>query len=1823
MDNRSFEESTFTIYRCYSKDTKRNKTFTFKDLIYKDDTIQTILHKIALNCIDDYRNLTGEYIYAWMEDKQKNIPLGIQYEMNTSMDILKEKTFDDQLIYRDGIKKVDPLLYFYSSVTYADFVQKNNYSDTRTFYFIAVNDFLNLIDASKLSDEQFLKGLINKYYPKLTSLGMIHKPLLKHKKSIQNHYSLEKEKQKIIQTNYLKKEYQLTEYLWKPLTLSFTNQHLPNQINLIKLFKEVELSERIPYSRFYLESYLDIYYKIYKSSIIHEGNHHYSKQGITTQLFEKWIKGNYVENAFSTPIRLDVRNSVSFIVYNEDLSCHVLLIIYVDGKIEIIFTDIDKTFTDELIRTMIDKCNNLLLKINKDYIYSEKNKPLELVDHTLTNRFNIRLIANISKYVVKDLITIIDHFYTELIIIDPSVTNKDILHLYSCKKSDISNHKYIHTFITNLQSKKLQKTDIIRLLIERFRITEKKARDSYDDWYRLFEQKKIKKIKTDPGISILIQQKYDQIYIDIIGCETYPEMNRIRTVIQFIFDIYVYKLETKKDPLLLCKVTKKNKTEKEIYLNAYDDGGEILQIASEEEEEEEEVEEEEEEEEEEKKEEKKVEKKVEEEEEKKVEKKVEKKEEKKVEKKEEEEEEEEEDDDEDSTDESIGKLEDSTDESEQSGGGMRLSQAGGGYNNFRYYINRLNRYDKGLFDFDLATSCGSAQQDKSYARTCQGPNKPDNQPIVMYREDLDNLDDKTGLKNKGKSYKSALHSEGRDPNIVYLCPKYWDVKHEIPLDPKNKKHPITGEDYTKDIMSHDLTTDEMKDTDKYILDRSGRRKGERDAQSTWNRKGDKYDINKYNVTMIPNVHPDGYKLPCCGMTPIFKYLHINESKNHKLELLEINEKDEGIFYRLRIPRDKNDNKAKITKKKKQEIEEGLQSKFEKNDEDHIIEASHVLLNNSPDLNRILYSFPLDRQTKGYVNDTLVNFFHMDEKEPKIVKENQKDDLMIKMRSGLYRVGIQQDNDSFLTCIATLLYDFKDTTQKMINNISRDIDKLDFKTIANGNLIHCFKSESLFLEKKANIYDLIQKEKRFSREFKKISGDLTNEEILNVIQNESQVRINSFFKQFVEFSTKENIKRYLKSDEMKNEKYLIPLFVSISQLKGNKTFKKKKELTKLSIIVFEEKNEQTRIVTPLGGLDIENTSHYLFIYKCENKYEPIYFYDTYGHKQKRFLTKIEENRQIEKIDDKEYDDPPPLIEVFNKDKTGVLKYKVKEVEDEKYSVEGYTLTYKDLKEENVYESDVRIRYHLNEIIHSLEKLCKKHERYNKDEYLTREKVMTFLPGKYKKLKKEYIDSYNKVTHLLYERVIKDKRKTYIIPIKPEKICNDEDIQYLPILNLKKEEMMDYKDALKIFELLDNFNHENGSLWKSYFDGEESLLIDKNKLHYLVLSNQTHIPLKKVEYNKRKHKLKTITHNDLNIFQYDVQYKNELNEYIGEHNKGRNEIYQYMTRCYLFLRRESNHSLLEKIQTLINHPIMLTIHKRIKIFDLLKKTSIYKKERQPNLKQFIEYLLMHPFEIIELVLLKEYVSTDDLRFSKERELIFTQKQILNNEHHYYFLKQSDYIPLYTYYEEKDNLMNRKNIRKRDKNKHIVSFITKYPHQFNRYFGKTIKIYKHHNENNNDFDILSYLFDNEEIQSDHLIQLIGKSIEEEPSIINAYNESLIDNEDPYQDIEDLKEKIALDSYNLCIPDLDILSKQLRAGFCLVTNRYTDEETQFDLHIILDPDLINKDTKMYCLYQDYPKELKTIIYSDTNYNSLGELYKQTQFKKVMNEVYPEITFN
>ena len=139
------------------------------------------------------------------------------------------------------------------------------------------------------------------------------------------------------------------------------------------------------------------------------------------------------------------------------------------------------------------------------------------------------------------------------------------------------------------------------------------------------------------------------------------------------------------------------------------------------------------------------------------------------------------------------------------------------------------------------------------------------------------------------------------------------------------------------------------------------------------------------------------------------------------------------------------------------------------------------------------------------------------------------------------------------------------------------------------------------------------------------------------------------------------------------------------------------------------------------------------------------------------------------------------------------------------------------------------------------------------------------------------------------------------------------------------------------------------------------------------------------------------------------------------------------------------------------------------------------------------------------------------------------------------------------------------------------------------------------------------------------IDNEIDNNTSILNNYNEYFDTEEDaydiPYKTIEDLKENIHSTTYQISISDLEILSKKYKIGFSLYTNRYTTKDHLFELYIIIDDNILNKKTIMYNLYQDYPKDLKTIIYPTQNMIRLDELYKNTHFKKIFNRTYPKIS--
>ena len=105
------------------------------------------------------------------------------------------------------------------------------------------------------------------------------------------------------------------------------------------------------------------------------------------------------------------------------------------------------------------------------------------------------------------------------------------------------------------------------------------------------------------------------------------------------------------------------------------------------------------------------------------------------------------------------------------------------------------------------------------------------QPIAVTKDELDRIN--TTDEGEGVGFSEAVNIAGRDPNIYYMCPKYWDVKEDRPRDPKRV------DEFKEHIVNNKARTQEKKDTDKYIL--------ERDERGYWDQAGD--DISQYKINL--------------------------------------------------------------------------------------------------------------------------------------------------------------------------------------------------------------------------------------------------------------------------------------------------------------------------------------------------------------------------------------------------------------------------------------------------------------------------------------------------------------------------------------------------------------------------------------------------------------------------------------------------------------------------------------------------------------------------------------------------------------------------------------------------------------------------------------------------------------------------------------------------------------------------------------------------------------------------------------------------------------
>ena len=1768
-----------------------------------DDTIEDILYKITNNCD---KKISDNFIYLWMENNDKVFPLLNNYQDINLTNPYLETEYDNNFVSEDNTKKLDIVNINTNSYTINEFIKMNNIQNLNIYYSIA-NEYLLSNQFKSLSQtyefEKLFFGILLKYFPLITDIKDLElKDIISIRRNNIEYIILKKEKQeKIINQNYnsLKEKLYLQNQLsWNPNLFIFHNNENNNSINLYQLFYSFKLRKDIPYIRIYIDSYLDSCSKLLKTSILSD-NYPNETKFVSKRIFEQWTKNIIFENGFNYPININRINTISLIIYDDLLEYYVTMIINLDGKIELCFEDKLKNtnFNSELINSLLTKCNLIIEEININNYYSEVNLPLQKMNQDF-NLLNCKYYLNIPQYNVKLLSKIIEKFYSYFMIINDKLKKDDILHLYYLKKSNIKNKKYIQSFITKCNKKQIESKKILQLISERFMIDLKEAKNQYISWERLYESNNIKMIKDEPELSIFIKKQIDLIEINIMGMSGYDELNNLMILFESIFSIYNEKTNQSLSPKIEKFILNENITKEKNKYNSYLSEKEYLEDIIDESDDESDIEDD----------------------------SIDDEsdifdeydnlsDESDLDDSDDSDNEDQEQlrgtDDIDSDDsddklndeieqeldleddleepsEPIGiddKLNDSDDSDNegsdddieeyerdsdsQSGGSYKKKKKKGKMNessfpNSRYYIKRLENADLKLFKYD------SKNPKDKYAKKCQSSNNT--QPLALTRDEYNRINqelEKYGQQIKQKAFSIA----GRDPNILYICQEYWDRKNQLIIGPDDEEnHPIEDE-YIGDLIYQK----NEKDKDNFILHR---------------------DNDKYQINFIQNIHPNLYSLPCCGKKNknIFK---VGDNVN-----VLVSSDGEPLW----IKDDPNPSKRWENKKKiweKGTIKEGLSI-----DDTYLIDVNGIvseyhisMLDKYSDTGKLSQVFPLSQGSKGSVSLLLKNIFHIRDDCP---------NLLQKFMNGFYRIGIQQNNDSLLSSILIQInkYDskiklsLKDFKQNIINDLKHK--KIELEKIADGLFINSFLSENYFLNHKFTIRDfLINYESDLSKFFKKNKLDfnkISDQEIINHLDNLTKDKINKINKLFIKKSSIHNFERYLFSEESKNDSFIISILNEISLFDENKTFNNK--LNDLNVIIIEEKSEKIKIIDPIHNYSFNDKSNYSIIYKKEDKYEPlIYLYNNihFPILSHKIDSKIVINKDI-LIDDtigkiiKNLPNNDFLIRIINSDQEIIINQ----------------------NDIILYDTDKIIQIIINNI--NYKPYIFKNESLPSDILI---QIMKNLPKRYKYFEsRTYYDNYNKKTHLTFRRDIKGKTKFLTLPIRPEKINNN----LRPILKLPKQKL---KDILKILSKIDGQIIKNFNEYNTFLNGNEKVLIDsQNEMKYLYFENGSFIKLDNQPFNQKSKYNINISYNEGLISLIDNIYiisplsETYFSSKINEINNLENLEYKFFTDIYLKCRE--NQSIIDSIQKIKNHPIKISIHKRKEILSILLKH--FQSDNLYLLKKFIEYLYLNDINDLDKIFIYTYLSLNKINKETDNEYIFAQREILNNEHNYIFINNSLYLRNVSLYDNHNPHINLKLINMKERN-NLVSFYTRYPYQLKLYFGQFIKISKLFIDSITDFHIIDYSLKNDELTHEIIQNKLIQYIELNPDIIQKYNE--ISHNEILSE-KDLINMINKSDYLITYYDLYILSLLLsdipndtKYGFCLYTNQYSNNPQKYQLFIIIHDDLLKGDLmniQMISFYQDIfqkdDKNLKNIIYpNDTRTIHLQYLYSNESFKKLWKE--------
>lgn len=1673
--------------------------------IYEDDSILEVYYKIS-----SQEKITQEYIHIWyFDENNKYNLLGYKYEEIESLkDLysLKDDEYISESVDDDGEQIINVKNYDIHK-TLENIVIKDN-----RIYYTTLNDYLSYSKinpktitkdkwSEKISYLHFINGIIRIYWPELTEYLINDQKNKLLAKRVKRLTKIVKNTDEILNKFYSFKD------IIKPSNIYISNLILDNKItnentvNIAQIFTDMKLGKYKEYvllfSKLMIDSYEDSHYKVLKS-VIKDKN--YPENPLSEGEFVRLTKGTIISLQDLKLRYLDIRRSVSLVFYKDHLFIH--LNINDKGVIKLIIQSfiVDDINQQEIIKDMNSYIDD---KIISQKIYFGLNGETKLLSESFNDIFknpisilNYDLEYDIKNFDIKVLEKMIDNLSIFFRIENISDSKIHIIYKRVNEYNSISGKLRMISKIVKYTEKK---EEIVSKIADIFNILDEDALENYEIWTHMSK----KGYKTyQEGIELIIEGfKSSHIRVNIGGCSSKREMTRINHLINVLMKCYYEYIEHKKDKLSLMK---KKKIDEELLDFSDDEILEHQQEALEHQQGE-----------------------VPDDQQSELSK------EKSVE------------DDEDSgSSESIemGLLDELDSDEDESFGGYSNEIKGGGYDLRSYYLNRLSKnakYDNELFKFTTGKSHHSKKGELkgTYARSCSA--NYSRHPIALTEKELNEIKDNPDY-GEGIGYSNAIKIDGRpttiNGDIYYICPKYWDVKNETPLDPlklDDFRENVYGMDYSKNPSGDPIktTSKDKANSDKYVLVRSGYH---------WTNAGD--DIMRYKVESMKNVHPDGFDLPCCNVERLEKI-----SKNDKIEWYNEKEKKWMKGVCISSGSDKDDSKPYTL---------NIDILGE-------IKAPRKLIKRYKVNNHISNSQPCNEGKYCHINDTLKQYIGQHLEMP---KKGENDRGIYKL--GLVRKGIKKGGDSLLYTLCELLN--KKDINTLISDIIKDLHKCDnLYKIANGSFVNTFYSDLNIIEN-SDVQDyvkyLVNQKGIVSRHRDMLFKN--NNKINNLFRGTPlMVSLNNHYYRL--YSSIINYEKYLRDNTDKDDRYITSVLCSIMNIKDNITFGD--VLTDTCILVLDGINTEIQIREPIGGFKKEFNKLFL-IYKYRDSYEPIFLnifennyplidpYNISSIYEKTINTKI--NNQFESIQDflkniinnikillidgrkKEYKQIPgglEMIEILKKvnmpiisciyDDYGFVRY-IETRDNCLIPIKPSSLEiFKDIKSKYILLVKERVSYDIaNNILKIIDKEINKdlylgyldNIHVNVIEYYEKVKVKDKIISKHGFYIKEIV--VNETSFIPVNKILYDKRLHHDILYKGELYEIDSYIsKNVKMIDKMQERLIikDYKD--EIYHLLSR------NIYILY-------LKDKTLQKYIE-------EIKSLRFMRNYHKVKKI---------YNI-------------------INKYIKLICIFKDEEYDTSL------------NVVTNDKINIYNIenLSNDNLYYKIMMKISSLFINYSKRDYNRLIS-----GYINEEILAKSiQDEELYFNFRDIESYEYKYLFSNKSIFVRKVNIFN--DNITNEQyeKIKKlRDIKYSNVEFEKKYPKIINEYIHKNALILKYNKLSK--YDIIQLGLE-EQDKIDELKNKIEELIhkneikewitdEKEMSLLELFRGFLGNKINDKNDILEI-----IKTNKITIPEAYLISHILKKGINVMI--YNKDST-IELMIIITPSCLNsklEETEMISLIQ------------------------------------------